>query len=144
MSLNKVCLIGHLGNDPDLKSTPTGAQVATFSLATNERWKDKEGKAQEHTEWHRVVVWGKTAENVAKYCQKGKQVYVEGSLRTRTWEDKDKVKRYTTEINAQAVQFLQGGGGQKGPPHPSEAAGSMATNTEGNGSGGIPEDDIPF
>lgn len=107
-SVNKVQLIGNLGRDAELKYTPAGAGVATLNLATTESWKDKDGKKQEKTEWHRVVIWGKTAESLAEYLVKGKQIYVEGRLQTRQWDDKDGTKRYTTEIRADYVVLLGG------------------------------------
>lgn len=112
MSINKVMLIGRLGQDPELKYTPSGSAVCNFSLATSETWTDKSGQKQERTEWHRVVVWGKLAELCNQYLAKGRQAFVEGSLQTRQWEDKQGGKRYTTEINAKNVQFL---GGQASP-----------------------------
>lgn len=117
--MNKVIVMGNLGQDVELKSTPNGTSVANFSIATNERWKDKEGKQQERTEWHNVVVWGKQAESCSKYLSKGSKVLVEGSLKTNSWEDKDtKKKMYRTEVNASNVQFVDtkgtGGGGKSG------------------------------
>ena len=106
MSVNKVILIGRLGGDPELKYTPSGSAVCNFSLATSEEWRDKSGNKQSKTEWHRVVVWGKLAELCNQYIKKGSNVFVEGSLQTRSWETKDNSKRYTTEINAQNIQFL--------------------------------------
>ena len=97
-SLNKVLLIGHLGADPESRFTTSGSAVTNFNLATNESWKSAEGETKEKTEWHRVVVFGKMAETAAEYMKKGQLVYIEGRLQTRSWEDKDKVKRYTTEI----------------------------------------------
>ena len=105
--LNKVLLIGRLGQDPELKHTPSGAAVCNFSLATSETWNDKSsGQKQERTEWHRVVLWGKIAELANQFLKKGSQCYVEGSLQTRSWDDKDGNKKYTTEINGKSVQFL--------------------------------------
>lgn len=106
MSVNKVQLLGRLGQDPELKYTPGGPAVCNFTLATSESWTDKSGKKQEKTEWHRVVVWGKLAELCNMYLSKGRQAYVEGRLKTRGWDDKQGNKRYTTEINAKEVQFL--------------------------------------
>ncbi|MDD0851450.1 single-stranded DNA-binding protein [Halobacteriovorax sp. GB3] len=108
MSINKVILIGRLGQDPELKYTPSGAAVCNFTLATSESWADKSGQKQERTEWHRVVVWGKLAELCNQYLAKGRQCFVEGQLQTRSWDDKDGNKRYTTEINARNIQFLGG------------------------------------
>ncbi|MBE8162510.1 MAG: single-stranded DNA-binding protein [Bdellovibrionaceae bacterium] len=105
MSLNKAMIIGRLGNNPEVKTISTGNTVANFSIATSENWL-KDGEKQERTEWHRIVVWGKMADICGKYLSKGSSVYVEGRIQTRSWEDKDGQKRYTTEINAQRVQFL--------------------------------------
>jgi single-strand DNA-binding protein len=113
MSLNKVMVIGRLGQDPELKYTPAGMAVTTMSVATSESWTDKQGQKQEKVEWHRVVLWGKLAELANQYLAKGRQVYIEGSLATRSWEDKDGIKRYTTEINGRSMQFL-GGNAQQG------------------------------
>ncbi len=134
-SVNKVILVGNLGRDPELRYTQSGQAVANFTLATNEKWKDKEGNNQERTEWHRIIVWGKSAENCAQYLQKGRSVYVEGRLQTRDWEDREGNKRTTTEIVAQTVQFLGGRGaaGSEGPPSP-----------EGPGDPGPPASDVPF
>src|SRR5512132_2422226 len=109
--VNKVILVGHLGADPDMRYTPSGRGVCELRVATSERWNDKNGQRQERTEWHRVVVWGKKAEVCSKYLSKGRQVYVEGRLRTRSWEDKEGNKRYTTEVVANDGQVLGGGGG---------------------------------
>jgi single-strand DNA-binding protein len=109
-SVNKVILIGNLGRDPELRFVQSGQAVANFTLATNDRWTDREGKPQERTEWHRIVVWGKQAENCANYLAKGRSVYVEGRLQTREWEDKEGQKRQTTEVVAQLVQFLDRAG----------------------------------
>ena len=107
-SVNKVILVGNLGADPDVKTTASGNTVATLSIATSERFKDRDGNAQERTEWHRVVVWGKTAELAAKYLQKGRKVYVEGRIQTRSWDDNG-TKRYATEVVADQVTFLDSG-----------------------------------
>lgn len=104
--VNKVILIGRLGQDPELKYTPSGSAVANFSLATSESWNDKSGEKQEKTEWHRIVVWGKLAELCSQYLKKGRQAFIEGSLETRTWDNKEGVKMYTTEVKARGVQFL--------------------------------------
>ena len=110
-SVNKVILVGNLGRDAELRYTPGGAAVATLNLATTEMWNDKQGQRQEKTEWHRVVLWGKQAESLQEYLTKGKQIYVEGRLQTRQWDDKDGNKRYTTEIKADRITLLGGGGG---------------------------------
>lgn len=138
--VNKVIVVGNLGSDPELKYTPGGAAVCEFSIATSESWNDKQGQKQEKTEWHRIKVWGKRAETVAKYLSKGRQAYVEGRLETRSW-DKDGIKHYRTEIIANDVQFLGGkGGGERNdsrrddPPAPPPY----------EPSGGGVDDDIPF
>lgn len=145
MSLNKVMLIGNLGAKPELKYLPSGQAVCEMRLATNERWTDKDGAKQERVEWHRIVVWGKTGENCAKYLDKGRQCYVEGRIQTRTWDDKEGKKHYMTEIIANQVTFLSSGKG--GPsndeaPPPREDPGSGGG---GTGASGPPaDDDIPF
>lgn len=111
MSVNKVILVGRLGQNPEVRYTPAGAAVANFSVATNESWTDKSGQKQERTEWHKVVVWGKLAELCNQFLAKGRQVYLEGRLQTRQWQDKDGQTKYTTEIQAQTIQFL---GGERG------------------------------
>ena len=110
-SVNKVILVGNLGRDAELRYTPGGAAVATLNMATTEVWNDKGGQRQEKTEWHRVIFWGKVAESLTEYLTKGKQVYVEGRLQTRQWDDKDGNKRYTTEIRGDKLVLLGGGGG---------------------------------
>ena len=150
MSVNKVILIGRLGQNPEVRQTPSGSSVANFSLATNEAWTDKQGQRQEKTEWHRVVVWGKLADLCGQYLVKGRQVFIEGKLQTRQWQDKDGQTKYTTEVLAQTVQFL-GGNAQQGA---GAGAGNQANNYGGNApmamdaSGmsepSFTEDDIPF
>ena len=110
-SVNKVILVGNLGRDAELRYTPGGAAVSTLNLATTEVWNDRNNQRQEKTEWHRVVLWGKPAESLQEYLTKGKQIYVEGKLQTRQWDDKDGNKRYTTEIKGDRVVLLGGGGG---------------------------------
>ena len=119
MSVNRVILVGNLGRDPEVRVTPTGKTVTHFPLATSEVWNDNAGERKERTEWHNVVVWGKAAEAAGKYLGKGRQVYVEGSLRTRQYDDKDHVRRYVTEVVAQRVQFL---GGARSAPAESRPA----------------------
>jgi single-strand DNA-binding protein len=111
MSVNKVILVGRLGQNPEVRYTPGGAAVANFSVATNETWNDKQGQKQERVEWHRIVVWSKLAELCGQYLTKGRQVYLEGRLQTRQWQDKDGQTKYTTEVHAQTVQFLGAGAG---------------------------------
>ncbi len=104
--VNKVIIVGRLGLDPEVKSLGSGQTVTRLSVATSENWVDKEGQKQERTEWHKIVVWGRLAEICGKHLSKGRQVYLEGRLQTRSWEDQQGQKRYTTEIVAQTVQFL--------------------------------------
>ena len=106
MAVNKVILVGNLGKDPELKYTPAGVAVANFSIATTESYKDREGNRQSKTEWHNIVVWRQLAEICGKYLHKGKQVYIEGKLQTRKWQDRDGNDRYTTEIVADQMQML--------------------------------------
>src|SRR5262245_16770780 len=141
-SVNKVILVGNLGRDAELRYTPGGAAVATLNMATTEVWNDKAGQRQEKTEWHRVVLWGKTAESLAEYLTKGKQIYVEGRLQTRQWDDKDGNKRYTTEIRSDRVVLLSGGGGRSAPADRSEAPSGHAPVQEP--SEPLTDDDIPF
>ena len=112
--INKVILVGNMGNDPEVRYTPAGAAVTTISLATTESWKDKEGNKQEKTEWHRVVFFGRLAEIAGEYLKKGSQVYIEGKLRTNKWQDKEGQDRYTTEILANEMQMLGGRSGDSG------------------------------
>jgi single-strand DNA-binding protein len=142
MSVNRVILIGNLGKDPEVRFTPSGRAVARFPLATSDVWNDAEGQRQERTEWHNIVVWGKQAETCGQYLAKGRQVFVEGSIRTRQYDDKDGNRRYITEVIGQRVQFLGGGGGRgaEGPRAGAEeppAAGAPAAP-------GAEDDDIPF
>lgn len=141
MSINKVLLIGHLGAKPELKNLESGQAVCTFSIATNEKWTDKDNKKQERTEWHRIVTWGKTAENCEKYLDKGRQVYVEGRLQTRSWDDKDSgEKKYMTEVVAMIVQFLGSGNGAGRRDTGPEESYSPPPPSSSN----IPDEDIPF
>jgi single-strand DNA-binding protein len=147
-SVNKVILVGNLGRDAELRYTPGGSPVATLNLATTEVWNDKSGQRQEKTEWHRVVLWGKTAESLSEYLIKGKQLYVEGRLQTRQWDDKDGNKRYTTEIRGDRIVLLGGGGGGAGRPagRAGAAAGAGANMDEHMGEpvSELSDDDIPF
>lgn len=163
--VNKVILVGHLGADPDMRYTPSGQGVCELRLATSESWNDKNGQRQERTEWHRVVVWGKRAEICSKYLAKGRQVYIEGRIQTRNYDDKDGNKRYITEVIANDVQFLGGGGGGRGgggggggrdepPPDMGDFGGGGGGGGYGGGGGGYGggggggggggDDDIPF
>jgi single-strand DNA-binding protein len=148
-SVNKVILVGNLGRDAELRYTPGGAAVATLNMATTEVWNDKSGQRQEKTEWHRVVLWGKSAESLAEYLTKGKQIYVEGRLQTRQWDDKDGNKRYTTEIRGDKIVLLGGGsgggGGRSGGGSYERAGDSMGGQAPGpDMSEPLTDDDIPF
>lgn len=138
--VNKVILLGNLGVDPELKYLPSGQAVCEMRVATTFEYKDKSDQKQERTEWHKVVVWGKTAENVSKYLRKGQQTYVEGRLQTRSWDSPDGKKNYTTEIVAEQVVFLRGG----------DSADNRAMKVKGNadllhaGDFNIDDDQIPF
>ena len=112
--VNKVIIVGRLGADPEVRTVGNGNTVTRLSIATSENWVDKEGQKQERTEWHRIVVWGKLAEICGKHLSKGRQVYVEGRLQTRSWEDQQGQKRYATEIVASTVQFLGAAGAERG------------------------------
>ncbi|MBU4564226.1 MAG: single-stranded DNA-binding protein [Desulfarculus sp.] len=142
--VNKVILIGNLGADPELKYTPSGTAVCTFRLATSESFKDRDGNMQERTEWHRIVAWTKLGEIAAQYLSKGRQVFVEGSIRTRSWEDQSGERKYMTEIVARDIQFLGGGPGQGGQGGGGGYGGGQGGG--GNDFGGPPstDDDIPF
>jgi single-strand DNA-binding protein len=142
-SVNKVILVGNLGRDAELRYTPGGAAVATLNMATTEVWNDKAGQRQEKTEWHRVVLWGKTAESLAEYLTKGKQIYVEGRLQTRQWDDKDGNKRYTTEIRSDRVVLLSSGGGRGAPIDRNENVATSHT-TSPEAPAPLTDDDIPF
>ena len=153
--VNKVIIIGNLGADPESRAMPSGASVANLRIATTESWRDKQsGEQQERTEWHRVALFGRLAEVAAEYLRKGSQVYIEGSLRTRKWQDKQGNERYTTEIVANDMQMLGGrggaggGGGGGGGSAPRESAEYSQASGGGSGSssgeGTDFDDDIPF
>lgn len=164
--VNKVILIGNLGRDPEVRTTPSGQPVATFTLATNRRWNDRQGNRQEQTEWHNVVCWGRQAEIAGQYLRKGKQIYVEGRIQTRSWDDRNTgEKKYMTEIIVENFQMLggrdgggggggYGGGGGAGYGSPSGGAGGGGGYDSGEpeqggdldqeGGGGGEDDDIPF
>jgi len=140
--VNKVIIIGRLGQDPELKSTPMGASVCNFTMATSESWKDSDGNKKENTQWHRIVTWGKTAELANQYLSKGRMAYIEGRLQTRSWEDSDGVKRFTTEINAINVVFLGSSGGSKN--YTGEITTQDTTNSLDTRSDVITNEYIPF
>jgi len=147
--INKVILVGNLGQDPETRYMPSGSAVTNFTVATNESWKDKQtGEQKERTEWHRVAMFNRLAEIAAEYLRKGSQVYIEGKLRTRKWQDKDGQDRYTTEIIADEMQMLggRGGAGESFGGGPGRQSGG-----QGNQGGGMAppsdgdyDDDIPF
>ena len=153
--VNKVILVGNLGQDPEVKYMPNGNAVANISIATSETWKDRDsGEKREKTEWHRVVMFRKLAEIVGQYLKKGSKVYIEGKLQTRKWQDKNGQDRYTTEIIADQMQMLDARGGgetgfsnqpksQPGGPKPAGTGGSSPGN-QGSGASDPFEDDIPF
>jgi single-strand DNA-binding protein len=152
--INKVILIGNLGADPETRAIPSGTTVANLRIATSESWRDKQsGEQQERTEWHRVALFGRLAEIAAEYLKKGSQVYIEGSLRTRKWQDKQGNDRYSTEIIGNDLQMLGGRGGGGGGGGAGAATGSAPSYAEESGGGGAGgsssrseefDDDIPF
>lgn len=138
--LNKAILIGHLGRDPEVRYTPSGVAVANFSLATSETWTNKDGEKETRTEWHRIVAFRRLGEICGEYLSKGKQVYIEGRIQTRDWEDRDGVKRYTTEIVANQMIML----GTKDQAAPLRAEDVPQTDLVGSPAPGPDDDDIPF
>lgn len=158
--VNKVILVGNLGADPEVRTSPNGSTIANIRLATGEAWKDQQGQLQERTEWHRVVIFGRSAEVARDYLRKGSKVYLEGRLQTRKWQDKNGQDQYTTEVVAQEFQMLDRagmeGGGSQSRPQPSGALRSEAPahtppRNEPEGNFGAPQgsdldfdDDIPF
>lgn len=143
--INKVMLIGNLGRDPEVRYTSNGQAVASFSIATTEVGAMKDGNRPEYTEWHRIVAWGRLAEICGEYLTKGKSVYIEGSLRTRSWEDKEGIKRWTTEIVARSMQILTpagSGGGKSTQSQPSDNFDQDDVSFDDEGF--TSDDDIPF
>ena len=139
--VNKVILVGNLGRDPEVRFTKSGQAVASFSLATSEKWTGKDGNKEEKTEWHRVVAWGKLGEICGEYLSKGKQVYIEGRIQTREWEDNDGNKKQTTEIVANNMTML----GQVGSGSGSQSSsGSQESQGASSGTEDFEDDDIPF
>ena len=136
--VNKAILIGRLGKDPEVRYTPDGAMVTNFNLATDEQWKDKNGEKVQKTEWHRIVAFGKLAEICGNYLVKGKLIFVEGRIQTRSWEDKEGVKRYTTEIVANNMQMLDSKGQNKADESSSDSTSSNSASSS------TPMDDVPF
>ena len=140
-SVNKVILVGNLGRDAEVRYTPSGAAVATLNLATTEVFKDREGQRKEDTQWHRVILWGKTAETLRDYLTKGKQIYVEGRLQTRKWKDKDGNDKYTTEVRGDRVVLLSAAGRGEPAAERAEVASPAETPREPSE---LTDDDIPF
>jgi single-strand DNA-binding protein len=141
MSFNKIILVGNLGRDPELRYTPQGTPVCSFTLATNERRKDRAGENQDITTWFRVTLWGRQAEAASQYLTKGRPVYVEGRLRVEDWTDKDGRQRYTLEVNATDMQFI---GGRNEENSPKNYRSEAAAAPEGGIDSGVGDDDIPF
>ncbi|MBN2438513.1 MAG: single-stranded DNA-binding protein [Deltaproteobacteria bacterium] len=137
--INKAILVGRLGADPEVRYTPDGAMVTNFRIATDEQWKDKNGEKVQRTEWHRIVTFGKLAEICGKYLVKGKLVYLEGRIQTRSWEDKDGAKHFTTEIVASNMQMLDSKGQRSGDAPSGEPFGAPS-----GGDSFMPDDDVPF
>jgi len=151
MSFNKIIVVGNLGRDPELRYTPQGTAVCSFTMATNERRKGQAGEPQDVTTWFRVTVWGKQAETVSKYLTKGRNVYVEGRLHVGEWSDKDGKQRYTLEVNATDVRFIDGGQGVEGIPvrqaaqAAAQPSGRLAAGARPPAhDAGLDEDEIPF
>src|SRR5258706_8445529 len=155
MSFNKIIIVGNLGRDPDLRYTPQGIAVCSFSMATNEKRKDKSGELQDITTWFKVTLWRQQAENAAKYLTKGSPVYIEGRLRIEEWTDRDNNNRYTLDVQATDMQFISAGRGEgggeysgghheddhdthSGPPQSSSSAGSSTDSGAGSGSAAAP------
>ena len=143
MSVNKVILVGNLGKDPEVRFTNSGSAVARLSVATSEVWNDRDGNRQERTEWHNVVAWRKLAEICGQYLNKGKLVYIEGKLQTRSWDDKEGHKRYTTEVVADNMVMLSGKGDDARHERSAAAAASSPA-ADGNPDSQITDEDIPF
>jgi len=141
--INKVILIGNLGADPEIRYTQNGTPVANFNVATSETWRGQDGNKEEHTEWHKIVVWRKLAEVCGEYLNKGSKVYIEGKIRTRKWQDKDGNDRYTTEIEARDVQFLTPKGGVSSSGAGVDSSGYEQSQSYHEPPPGV-GDDVPF
>ncbi|HEY0544506.1 MAG TPA: single-stranded DNA-binding protein [Pyrinomonadaceae bacterium] len=141
MSFNKIILVGNLGRDPELRYTPQGTPVCSFTLATNEKRKDKTGEIQDATTWFRVTLWGRQAETASQYLTKGRPVYIEGRLRVEEWTDRDNKQRYTLEVHATDMQFIGGGRGEEAAPQSATRSSPPETAQTDND---LADDDIPF
>lgn len=151
MSVNKVILVGNLGKDPEVRYTPSGTAVASFSMATTERYKDRDGNQQEKTEWHNIIAWRQLAEICGKFLHKGKQVYIEGKLTTRSYDDRDGNKRYVTEIVADQMQMLGSKDDGQRTTQPAQQQPTRQERPAQQSGGGFntqdsfnPDDEIPF
>ncbi len=144
MNLNKVMLIGNVTRDPEIKTTPSGQTVTTLGVATNRRWKDKEGQKQEQVEYHNVVLWRKLAEIAGQYIKKGSKIYIEGRLQTRSWDDQSGAKRYKTEIVGDSMIMLDSKGGGGDTSNYSKPADNSTSQPEPAGEPEINVEDIPF
>jgi single-strand DNA-binding protein len=145
MSFNKIIVVGNLGRDPELRYTPQGTPVCSFTLATNERRKDKAGEMQDQTTWFRITLWGRQAETASQYLTKGRPVYIEGRLRVEEWTDRDGKPRHTLEVHATDMQFIGGGSGAGGGAGRSEESHAERPATEpATGQPDFAEDDVPF
>ena len=142
MSFNKVILVGNLGRDPELRYTPQGTPVCSFSMATNERRKDKSGEMQDQTTWFRITLWGRQAETASQYLTKGRPVYIEGRLRVEEWTDRDGKARHTLEVHGTDMQFIGGGAREEGGAPPARAA--AAAGEPGPEATDLNDDDVPF
>lgn len=136
-SVNKAIIVGRLGQDPEIRSTQNGSNVANLSVATSERYRDKSGQTQEQTEWHRITLWGKLADVASNYLRKGSQVYIEGKIQTRKWTDKDGVDRYTTEINGFSLQMLDSKNQTSTQEHKSQGSAQISSLSDS-------DSDLPF
>lgn len=142
MSFNRIILVGNLGRDPELRYTPDGTPVCSFSLATNERFKDRTGESQDITTWFNVTLWGRQAETASQYLTKGRPVYIEGRLRAREYTDRDGRQRHSLDVRATDMQFISAGRAEESAPPPAKAAAAAAEST--TEPGGLSDDDIPF
>src|SRR6201988_3646353 len=144
MSFNRIILVGNLGRDPEIRYTPQGSPVCSFSMATNERRKDKSGEMQEPTPWFKVTLWGRQAETASQYLQRGRPVYIEGRLRVEEWTDRDGKPRHTLEVHATDMQFIGGGRGEDAGAQGAPARAAAAPSHAGPEPTDLTDDDVPF